>query len=276
MQNIKIKYTKFIIITFIIINILFLQKAISAQIYDIYPDTTRRIMVSKNEINRLHLQNDKIASIHLNKGDFTYKKSDTTGDLYFRIVTRNKNVNLFLETESGLSYQLLLSVKNIPSEQIILINPEKENTLKLYKNQPYKQNIISLIKDFQKGITPKNYHIDHAKNLDSKNKKWRKIRKRKNQSQLDHIKDFDIEPLEIIIPIIATNSNSYEITKYKIINKTKENIKIKLSDFSPKYHITSGNSIKHSHSNNNILAITADKEFLNPNQGAILIIARSL
>lgn len=193
-----------------------------AEIINIFPDIEKRVILSKNNINRISLSNDVIESFQANKGDLVITQNEKTKDLYLRVNSSTKKVtSLFLVTKKGFTYKLNIAPRYLTSKTIILNNPNLHSEKSADKNDYYKQNIISLLKDFYNGKVPDNYQYQ------SKLKPNIKIK----------VKDLKIIPRNSLISSSYKNHHKlpnfkeYQIERYLIINKSKELQELNEQDF---------------------------------------------
>lgn len=187
------------------------ESSFAAQIIEVYDNIEVKIKASSTDVNRLHLVGDEVVEVHASKGDFSYSKSENTGDLYFSIVSYKKNVNLFVETKKGYRYKFFLTVLNIPSEQIIANNPEIISNSDLVKNDSYKAEIANIFRSILKGYIPKGY----KENTISKNYK--------HNDQIKLKKTNYFTPLD--------SQNRYLAEKYFLINNSNQEISLEESQF---------------------------------------------
>ena len=219
----------------------------SAQIIDIFPDIEKRVILSKNNINRISLANDIIESFQANKGDLVITQNNKTKDLYLRINSSTKKItSLFLVTKKGHTYKLNIAPRYVTSKTLILNNPNLHSAKKSDKNDNYKQYIISLLKKFYNGQIPDNYQFKS---------------KFKNKSKIK-LKDFKIIAKN---SLIANHQNKkyqkkYQIEKYLIINKSKELKNLKEQDFHKEGYV----------------AIMLDQTSLLPNKSTNLYMVKSI
>ena len=202
--------------------LLFSFNLFGAEIINIFPDIEKRVILSKNNINRISLSNDVIESFQANKGDLVITQNKKTKDLYLRVNSSTKKVtSLFLVTKNGYTYKLNIAPRYITSKTLILNNPNLNSSKRADKNDNYKQNIISLLKDFYNGKIPDNYQYQ------SKFKPNIKIK----------VKDLKIIPKNSLISSSYNNHHKlpnfkeYKIEKYLIINKSKELKNLSEQDF---------------------------------------------
>ena len=202
--------------------LLFSFNLFGAEIVNIFPDIEKRVILSKNNINRISLSNDVIESFQANKGDLVITQNNKTKDLYLRVNSSTKKVtSLFLVTKNGYTYKLNIAPRYITSKTLILNNPNLNSSKRADKNDNYKQNIISLLKDFYNGKIPDNFQYQ------SKFKHNIKIK----------VKDLKIIPKNSLISSSYNNHHKlpnfkeYKIEKYLIINKSKELKNLSEQDF---------------------------------------------
>lgn len=123
--SILIKFSIVIIIPIIlsIIATFFLFRANAEQIKTMSGDDQASIVISKTDLNRIKLINDKIKSLKYNQGELIITQDNNLGEVYIRASNfHKKNINLFITSQKGYVYKLLLTLKNIPSEQIFIKN----------------------------------------------------------------------------------------------------------------------------------------------------------
>lgn len=198
----------------IAISLFVISKSFATQIIEVYPNIEKQLIISLKNLNRLHMVGDEIAAVYSNEGEFTYFKSEITGDLYFRVIKKyKKNINLSLETKKGYSYTLLLTAKDIPLEQIILINPEITTKEESAKKEDYKQNIISFFKKIKQNKVPQGYKFKKSSNYKYK---------------LDNLK---IKQIATIFPAKTNINAKYKALQYSITNKSQNSIKLTEEQF---------------------------------------------
>ena len=83
--------------------------------------------ISAREITRIAIRDDRIASMVARPEGFTVEHDSGTGDI-FLVPTPGpplgpKPVSIFITSEKGLTWQLLLTPLDVPAEQIIIVNP---------------------------------------------------------------------------------------------------------------------------------------------------------
>lgn len=81
--------------------------------------------VSAGEISRIALAQDRIRMVN-GDTDIDITHDEVSGDIYIKptVAPLSKPLNLFVATEKGFTYQLLLLPENVPSEQILIRNAD--------------------------------------------------------------------------------------------------------------------------------------------------------
>ena len=130
------KVIKFlIIITFVIVNSQ-IGYAKDVWHYEIRNNDTIIAQISQKEISRINLKGEVIEKLHFIDGELEFIKEEE--DLYLRpLVT--KPINMFLKTESGNTYKILLEVVDVPACQIFIT---KKQSLKK-QPLPFKSQLIN-------------------------------------------------------------------------------------------------------------------------------------
>lgn len=75
--------------------------------------------ISKNSISRIAIDGGRIAEVKWSKDELELNKEPTTGQIFVRATT-NRSTNLYVISENGHTYQLLLSPKAENGDSIII------------------------------------------------------------------------------------------------------------------------------------------------------------
>ncbi len=98
--------------------------ALAQQIVEVEDDGDAYALISKKEITRISVEDDRILKVA--NGDIPYSitHDPDKGDLYLRpqSVTIVRPVNMFVTTEKGFTYKVILEPQDIPSAHILLTN----------------------------------------------------------------------------------------------------------------------------------------------------------
>ncbi len=133
-------------------------------------------IVSAQEISRVSLTKDRIRMVNGDpQVDITHDSEK--GDVYLKPATSplTKPLNLFISTEKGFTYQLLLMPEKVPSEQIIIRNEDafsgSEEAQVWESRTPFHATIIDVLKATIGGITlPAGYKKEVFK-IDDENRR---------------------------------------------------------------------------------------------------------
>ncbi len=113
---------RYFIITLIL---LITSTAQAAQLRIAENDAEIVAIISAKEVSRIALEGDRIISLATVPRGFSIDHDEVTGDLFLVPIpgsTLKHPINLFITSEQGFSYQLLLEPRDLPSEQIIIRN----------------------------------------------------------------------------------------------------------------------------------------------------------
>lgn len=83
-------------------------------------------VISAREVSRIALEGDRIITLAAVPRGYSIDHDAETGDLYLvpqAFIPAGSVVNMFITSEAGRTYQLLLETRDIPSEQIIIRRP---------------------------------------------------------------------------------------------------------------------------------------------------------
>ena len=109
--------------------------------------------ISIREVNRISLEGDRIKSVAKAPIGYDVVPEPDTGDLYLvpsygaRV---DRPVNMFITSERGFTYQLLLTTSDTPSEQLIIQGPKKR-PLRTRPVAPRRQAIADLMRGMING-----------------------------------------------------------------------------------------------------------------------------
>ncbi len=120
--------------------------------------------ISKAEINRITLIGDKVKSVKSNKGGYEFSNDSSSGDVYLNGGNggTEEPLNVFIISQRGYTYKLLLTPMDIPSEQIFIKNHAITNDEEVASQReplPYTQEIVDLFKAMKKGDLEAGYTV---------------------------------------------------------------------------------------------------------------------
>ena len=192
----KMKTIKLSIITFLIL--LFIDKANAAQFIDVSEGAEISATVSLNELNRIRVEGGKIDGIRITKGILEYSRDEKSGDIFINLLRRSrKPVNVFITSNSGSTFKLLLIPKDIPAEQIFLIERVAKNGIQIFNN--YQDQLTNFYKTLYTGIAPKDYKVS-------------------NHNSSNNVGDFKIVLKSSYVP---SKPNNFRGDIYEVKNKSK-------------------------------------------------------
>lgn len=103
-----------------ILTLFFISSNIFAKDYSIENNGEIEILISKDNINRIKVFNDRIKDIRANSNEIVIETDKVSGEIYIKPVYGRDKIDMFLTTENGFTYKLLLKSKDIESQQIFL------------------------------------------------------------------------------------------------------------------------------------------------------------
>jgi len=109
--------------------------------------------ISIREVNRISLEGDRIKSVAKAPVGYDVVPEPDTGDLYLVPsygARKGRPVNMFITSERGFTYQLLLTPSDTPSEQLIIQGPKKR-PLRTKPVAPRRQAIAELMRGMING-----------------------------------------------------------------------------------------------------------------------------
>lgn len=86
------------------------------------------VKVSAEEITRIAIEGGRVQSWHAPKGKLRIEAEPERGQIFLRVVERDKPVSLFLVADSGATYALTLQPVDMPSESVIIKEAMKRRT----------------------------------------------------------------------------------------------------------------------------------------------------
>ena len=123
---------------------LFSKNATALQIKDWHKDNRLVAEISQNSINRISVDDDRIAQVFGNE-DLVIETDNNTGQIFLR-TKQDKPIDLSIITEKQVTLDLRLLPKNIPAETIIIkINKPTEPVKINAKTTSYLEEITTLM-----------------------------------------------------------------------------------------------------------------------------------
>ncbi len=125
--------------------------ALALQVRDAGDNARITAVVAAGEISRITIEGDRARMVNGDPAvDITH--DEITGDVYLKAKAPplTKPLNLFVATEKGFTYQLLLTPKMVPSEQILIRNGNAAagpaQAMEWESRTPFFQSLIAVMK----------------------------------------------------------------------------------------------------------------------------------
>lgn len=143
-----------------IILFLCLQNVNALQIKELHKDNRLVVDISQDSINRISVDDDRIAQVFGLNEDLVIETDNNTGQIFLR-TKQNKPIDLSIITEKQVTLDLRLLPKDIPAETIIIktnkpIEPAKINA----KTTSYLDQITTLILAMANGNNITSYRVN--------------------------------------------------------------------------------------------------------------------
>lgn len=151
--------------TLIILLLIFANEAKAIQNKELNDGDEFNAVISRNDLNRIKVVNDKIRDIKSNNQELDLSVDEKNGEVYLRVASgyENKPINIFILTQQNQTYKGILYPKLIPAEQIILNNENigiANNYLnKINNKNSYEKEILELMSAMRGGQKIENYQI---------------------------------------------------------------------------------------------------------------------
>jgi len=149
----------------IILSLIFANEAMAIQNKEVNDGDEFNAVISRNDLNRIKVVNDKIRDIKSNNQELDLNVDEKNGEVYLRVASayENKPINIFILTQQNQTYKGILYPKLIPAEQIILNNENiglANNYLnKMNNKNSYEKEILELMNAMRRGQKIENYQI---------------------------------------------------------------------------------------------------------------------
>jgi type-F conjugative transfer system secretin TraK len=93
---------------------------ICANDYFIEDNGEINVTISRDNINRIKIFHDRINNIRANSDELKVDVDKTNGEIFVKPITSKSSIDVFLKTENGFTYKLILKVKDVKAQQIFL------------------------------------------------------------------------------------------------------------------------------------------------------------
>lgn len=118
------------------------------------------LVISNRELTRIFVANDRILAVRGVDGAYLLNKDENQGEIFVKPTPLNqgKAISLFITTEQGHNYTLLLAPADIPARAIELKSINGSKLAEHWeKNSNYQQLIVDLIAAMVNGKIPDGY-----------------------------------------------------------------------------------------------------------------------
>ncbi|GEM_PF-1523181 len=157
---------KHILFLISIFSIFYLSSANALQVKAVKDNTTVSFKISTKDYSRIFVAGDRILSVKGRNNLYEikeFKGKFDEGVLYIRPTAMypKKLFSIFLTTEQGHHFTLLLGPMNVPAENIEIqpITATKSMASQWEQNLPYSQNIIDLMRYMRNATHPEGYAV---------------------------------------------------------------------------------------------------------------------
>ena len=126
------------------------------------------LVISNHELTRIFVANDRILAVRGVEGTYLLNKDENQGEIFVKPTPLNqgKAISLFITTEQGHNYTLLLAPADIPARAIKLTPTGGSKLAERWeKNGNYQELIINLITAMVNGKVPDGYALSVPKKL---------------------------------------------------------------------------------------------------------------
>lgn len=124
--------------------------------------------IANGDFTRIFVKGDRISDVKGIAGQFNYRLDRKAGQIYIAPTEKYKDqpFNVFLTTENGKNYQMLLLPIPIPADAIELKPPVfKSHVAKIWERETaYVNALTTLIRDMMRGNSPEGYSVNRVKN----------------------------------------------------------------------------------------------------------------
>lgn len=150
------------ILFFILLIVLGTQPLYALQVKAVKDNQTIAVKISAKELSRIFVSGDRIQSTRGMNGAYELIKDENLGVVFIKASPfyLHKPFNLFVTTELGHTYNLLLTPMDIPAETIEL-KPLSPSLLasRWERNSPYIETLIHLMNNMVNEVKPEGYTV---------------------------------------------------------------------------------------------------------------------
>lgn len=119
-------------------------------------------VVSRNTLNRIAVDNDRIASVKGTNGQFELDKDVELGQVFLKPLASDEPIHAFITTEKGHTYHLGLTTHDLGAESIVL-TPIGDVSAKWQQSSSYESLLKEIIKAMHAQSALEGFVIENAK-----------------------------------------------------------------------------------------------------------------
>lgn len=161
--------------------LLWTHSAVAVQLLEVRDGAIVSAHISGSEPNRLAIRGGRVHKVRGADGKVVLKSDNDAGEVYLKPTDewRHRPFSLIVKDEEGAFYTLVLTPKDIPSEIITLVKPERapvidRNTATAWEmEQPYERTLLELVRHMARADVPDGYA---RVELDREIKLWQEAR----------------------------------------------------------------------------------------------------
>lgn len=157
------KYGALLFYLFSISSVFLATPSFALQILKAKDNETVSAKITDKGLTRIFVTDDRIQAVRGTDGMYQLTKDENQGAIFIKptLSYQRTSFNLFLSTENGHSYTLLLHPADIPAQNIELKpqTPSKKRAERWEKNMPYTQLVVTLMTDMVNAKQPDGYAI---------------------------------------------------------------------------------------------------------------------
>lgn len=169
------KYYFFVL--FFLFELLLEPSCFALQTVSIADNQTRNITVSAHELSRIFVEGDRIQNVRGLEGAYILTKDIVQGQIYIKPTSpyQAKAFNLFITTEQGRNYNLVVTASAVSGQDIELKPSTPGKEVELWeKNTEYSQVLVKLITGMINDEVPSGYLVVYP---DRKAKRAKEVKK---------------------------------------------------------------------------------------------------
>ena len=144
-------------------SVMVMNMTYAMQVKAVNDNQTVFVKISAKEPSRIFVAGDRISKTRGIDGIYDLKKDETQGEIFIQPLPpyQHKSFDIFVTTEQGHHYTLLLNPVDSPAETIEIkpLSPSIAVASRWEKNAPYSDVLTHLMSDMAKSETPEGYAV---------------------------------------------------------------------------------------------------------------------